>query len=100
LTALALYQEIDAKSPRGDGVQARRAILDEWAGAPPPASPAARPPIERMWRLLVGAQDELVRRLETVMGGDEARRIARALLDVRVSGTEDGCPTGARAAGR
>jgi hypothetical protein len=97
LTALGLYQEIDAKSAREDGVEARRLILSEWAGtAPPPSDLKARPPIERMWRMLVGSSDEIVRRLESVVSRDDARRIGKALLDVRVSGTERGCPSGSK----
>jgi hypothetical protein len=95
LTALSLYQEIDAKSLREDGIEARRMILNEWAGtAAAPADLKLRPPIERMWRMLVGSTDEIVRRLETVVSRDDARRIGKALLDVRVSGTEPRCPSG------
>jgi hypothetical protein len=97
LTALGLYQEIDAKSLRQDGIEARRLILNEWAGtAAPPGDPKTRPPIERMWRMLVGSTDEIVRRLETVVSRDDARRIGKALLDVRVSGTEPSCPSGSK----
>jgi hypothetical protein len=37
-----------------------------------------------------------VRRLETVVSRDDARRIGKALLDVRVSGTEPSCPSGGK----
>ena len=78
LTALGLYQEIDAKSLREDGVEARRLILREWAGtATSPADIKSRPPIERMWRMLVASTDEIVRRMEAVVGRDDARRIGR-----------------------
>ena len=97
LTALSLYQEIDAKSLREDGIEARRLILNEWAGTvAAPGDLKTRPPIERMWRMLVGSSDEIVRRLETVVSRDDARRIGKALLDVRVSGTEPSCPSGSK----
>ncbi len=97
LTALGLYQEIDAKSLREDGIEARRLILREWADqSRSPADLKTRPPIERMWRMLVGSSDEIVRRLETVVSRDDARRIGKALLDVRVSGTEPACPSGSK----
>jgi hypothetical protein len=99
---MSLFQEVDAKSPRAEGVEARRLILREWEGAVrPPAEGdlAGRPPLERFWRVLVGAQDELVRRLETVVTPVDARRIADQLLDIRVDGVEPQCPSGAAARG-
>src|SRR4030095_15944667 len=56
LSAIAIHHEIDAKATSADGVDARRLILQEWAGdVPPPADPSSRPAIERFWRLQVGA---------------------------------------------
>ena len=98
LSPMSLFQEVDGKSPRAEGVEARRLILREWEGSvPPPAEGelGRRSPVERFWRILVGAQDDLVRRLEAVVSPAEARRIAEELLDIRMDGRENHCPSGA-----
>ena len=98
LSPMSLFQEVDGKSPRAEGVEARRLILREWEGSVlPPAEGelARRSPVERFWRILVGAQDDLVRRLEAVVSPAEARRIAEELLDIRMDGRENHCPSGA-----
>jgi len=95
LSAMSLYTEIDTKSPRAEGKEARQLILSEWAGDVAPAPEGAVfPPIERFWRLMVGAQDEIVRRLEAVVGPVDARRIGRRILNHRMVGRERGCPSG------
>lgn len=97
LSPMSLFHEIDAKSRRQDGVDARRLILQEWAGdvpAPPEASFATRPTVERFWRLLVGAQDDFFHQLAAILGGDRAAQVVRLASDSVVMGDEPGCPSG------
>jgi hypothetical protein len=95
LGGMALHHEIDSKSPSADGVDARRLILEEWAGdAAPPADLAGRPAIERFWRLQTGALDALARRLTPIVGRERAETITAATIDGVVVGDEPGCPSG------
>ncbi len=95
LSAMALHHEITNKSRSGDGHEARQNLLLEWAGRrPPPADPDRSPPLERFWRLQTGAGDELVRRLQPILGPERARELALDLTDVSVRGHERNCPSG------
>lgn len=105
LSPMGLQHEIDGKTPRPDGTEARQLILLEWAGSRRPPSEAElprRPAVERYWRLLVGATDETIRRLTRVMGPDRARQLTHELVNTGVYGREPGCPSRdpSQAAGR
>jgi hypothetical protein len=96
LSPMSLHHEIDGKSPRADGVEARQLLLLEWAGARQPPDEAElgrRPAVERFWRLLVGAADDTIRRLTPIVGPDRARGLTRELVDMGVFGREPGCPS-------
>jgi hypothetical protein len=83
LSPVALVDEINAKSRPGEDVEARNRLFDEWTGkAQPPtgAALAARPPVERFWRLISGAGDVFVRRLTEVVGHERASAIARGTV--------------------
>jgi hypothetical protein len=95
LSPMALHHEINSKSRMTDGKEARQTILMEWAGRrQPPDDVAKRPPMERFWRLLVGASDEFVARLQPVLGGERARELTVGLVDLSVYGRERNCPSG------
>jgi hypothetical protein len=85
LSPVALIDEINAKSRPGEDAEARDHLFDEWAGrATPPANLAARPPVERFWRLVFGASEVFIRRLTEVVGPERARAIARSTVHDRV----------------
>jgi hypothetical protein len=95
LGAMALHHEIDSKTPSADGIDARRLLLEEWAGdVAAPADLAARPSIERFWRLQTGALDALARRLTPIVGRERAETITGATIEGMVTGHEPGCPSG------
>jgi hypothetical protein len=96
LSPMSLHHEIDGKTPKPDGVQARQLILLEWSGArttPTEAELALRPAVERYWRLMVNAADDTIHRLTPVVGLDRARALTRELVDTGVYGREPGCPS-------
>ncbi len=96
LSPMSLHHEIDGKTPKPDGVQARQLILLEWSGArttPTEAELALRPAVERYWRLMVNAADDTIHRLTPVVGLDRARALTRELVDMGVYGREPGCPS-------
>ena len=83
LSPIALVDEINSKARPGEDVQARDRLFEEWTGKVRPPGPealAARPAVERFWRLLSGASDVFIRRLGEVVGPDRARAIARATV--------------------
>jgi hypothetical protein len=95
LGAMALHHEIDSKTPNAEGIDARRLLLEEWAGdVAAPADLAARPSIERFWRLQTGALDALARRLTPIVGRERAETITAATIEATVTGRESGCPSG------
>jgi hypothetical protein len=96
LSPLSLQLEIEAKAPSADDLDARRRILEEWAGlTAPPASPAGRPPVERFVRLLVGSADTFLARLTDVVGAERAFDITRRSSRFLVGGRHAGyCPRG------
>ena len=96
LSPMSLHHEIDGKTPKPDGVEARQLILLEWSGArttPTEAELARRPAVERYWRLMVNAADDTVHRLTPVVGLDRARGLTRELVDMGVYGREPSCPS-------
>jgi hypothetical protein len=83
LSPIALVDEINSKARPGEDDEARNRLYDEWAGrsVPPDVSAlAARPPVERFWRLLASATDTFTRRLSEVVGLERARAIARSTV--------------------
>jgi hypothetical protein len=96
LSPMSLHHEIDGKTPKPDGVEARQLILLEWSGArstPTEAELAGRPAVERYWRLMVNAADDTIHRLTPVVGLDRARALTRELVDMGVYGREPACPS-------
>jgi hypothetical protein len=93
---MSLHHEIDGKTPKPDGVEARQLILMEGAGVrtqPSEAELAARPAVERYWRLMVNAADDTIHRLTPVVGLDRARALTRELVDLGIYGREPQCPS-------
>lgn len=83
LSPIALVDEINAKARPGEDVDARNLLFEEWTGkAHPPgaADLAARPAVERFWRLVSGASETFIERLSEVVGPERARAIARATV--------------------
>lgn len=83
LSPIALVDEINAKARPGEDVEARSRLFDEWTGKSRPPAPevlAARPAVERFWRLVSGASETFIRRLSEVVGPERARAIARATV--------------------
>jgi hypothetical protein len=83
LSPIALVDEINAKARPGEDVEARNRLFDEWTGKGRPPGPdalAARPAVERFWRLLAGASETFIGRLTPVIGPERARAVARGTV--------------------
>jgi hypothetical protein len=79
LAPLALEQEISEKSTDADRFAWTTLISRERAGlAQPPANLAARPPVERMYRLLTSYGDQVEQAFANVVGADRAHGIRAA----------------------
>ena len=89
LSPIGMVDEINSKSRQGEDAEARQRLFDEWAGrARPPANLAARPALERFWRLMAGGTEVFIQRLSEVVGPESARAIARGTVhdSVQISG--------------
>jgi hypothetical protein len=93
LSTSTLMSEILQKAPEGVVQQARIRLSRERAGlVPPPANPAAAPPVERALRLFVGLADDFERRLGERIGPDRARSLRGLRKSWGSHSTMSGCP--------
>ena len=93
LSPMGLENEIWAKSSKEEQEEAKKRIMQEWAGlVARPAPGAARPSFERFLRLIVASGDEFVGRLTPALGPDRAREIGKQ--SVKIMARLESCPAG------
>jgi hypothetical protein len=94
LSAEGMIREIQEKSGRPEASAAQRQLAVERAGlAPPPANPAARPPAERLLRVLTAVGDETEREIGKSIGPDRARALRAANQGWDSKYGMSGCPS-------
>ena len=97
LTTMAMWQEIQQKSPREDVANTSRILSAERAGLqPPPPDLASRPPFERAMRLISNSGNQAEAALAQAIGPEKARALRSARDGWGARFNMGGCPAAAK----